>query len=127
MTNTKKRAWIYTRIDAPEDTHGALKLQEKGLYDYAGHMGFAVAGISSDLGGGLDFDRPGLARLTAAAREGAFDILLVKSLSRLGRDTEITLELVRQLNETGVSVCSPLEGEIRLDAAPWNMSGMGME
>lgn len=127
MTNTKKRAWIYTRIDAPEDTHGALKLQEKGLYDYAGQMGFAVAGISSDLGSGMDFDRPGLMRLTAAAREGAFDTLLVKSLSRLGRGMEKTLELVKQLNDAGVSVCSPLEGEIRLDAALWNMFTLGMQ
>lgn len=126
MTNTKKRAWIYTRIDAPEDTHGALKLQEKGLYDYAGQMGFAVAGISSDLGSGMDFERPGLARLTSAARDGAFDILLVKSLSRLGRDTEKTLELVGRLGDMGVNVCSPLEGEIRLDAAPWNMFALGM-
>ena len=25
MENKKKKAWIYTHIDAPEDSHGALK------------------------------------------------------------------------------------------------------
>ena len=39
----EKRAWVYCRIDAPEDTHGALKNQRKLLMDYAEQMGFVVA------------------------------------------------------------------------------------
>ena len=35
-----KRAWIYCSIDAPEDTHGALKEQFKSLMDYAEQMCF---------------------------------------------------------------------------------------
>ena len=31
----KKRAWLYCRIDAPEDEHGHLKEQKKELMDYA--------------------------------------------------------------------------------------------
>lgn len=127
MNYTDKRAWLYTRIDAPEDTHGALKGQEKELYDYAGQMGLSVAGTSSDLGSGLNFDRPGLIRLTAAAREGSYDILLVRSLSRLGRDTAQTFELLRQLDGLGVHVLSPLEGEIRLDEEPRNALSLKLE
>lgn len=118
---TGKRAWIYTRIDAAEDVCGTLKLQEDGLRGYAGDMGLSIVGTSSDLAGGMDFDRPGLARLIAAAREGAFDVLLVKSLGRLGRDMEKALELVGQLGEMGVGVISPKDGEITPDAAPWNL------
>ncbi len=115
MNDTNKRAWLYSRIDAPEDTHGALKGQEKELYDYAGQMGFAIAGSSSDLGSGTDTNRPGLAAMTAAAREGSFDILLVTNLSRLGRNAEQTLGLLRQLGELGVSVYSPMEGRLGHD------------
>lgn len=127
MDHTGKRAWLYTRIDAPEDTHGVLKEQEKGLFDYAGQMGLTIAGTSSDLGSGHDFERPGLKRLTGAAKDGAFDILLVRSLGRLGRDTERTLGLIRELDGLGVRVLSPLEGEIRLDEEPWNELGLTLE
>lgn len=127
MTNTEKRAWIYTRIDAPEDEHGALKMQEKGLIEYAGQMGFSVAGISSDLCGGTGFTRPGLVRMTAAAQRGEFDILLVKSLGRLGRDIPQTLTYIEQLGALGVSVFSPLEGEIRPDTGLWRNLRQSME
>ena len=127
MSNTEKRAWIYTRIDAPEDSHGVLKNQEKELLSYAEQMGFSVVGTSSDLGSGLDFERPGLTRLTVSAEEGGFDILLVKSLSRLGRDTAQTTGLLRQLGTLGVRVFSPQEGEIRMDAAPRDIPGLALE
>ncbi|MDD4753388.1 MAG: recombinase family protein, partial [Desulfitobacteriaceae bacterium] len=56
----KKRAWIYCRIDAPEDTHGALKGQKKELSDYAEQMDFVIVGESEDIGSGLDYNRTGL-------------------------------------------------------------------
>ena len=31
MDDRKKKAWIYTRIDAPEDSHGTLKKQYEQL------------------------------------------------------------------------------------------------
>ena len=45
-----KRAWIYCSIDAPEDTHGALKEQFKSLMDYSEQMRFEAVGSSSDMG-----------------------------------------------------------------------------
>ena len=33
--NEKKKAWIYTRIDAPEDQYGSLKRQDQKLTEYA--------------------------------------------------------------------------------------------
>ena len=46
------KAWIYCRIDAPEDVHGMLKVQRKQLMDYAEQMGFQVKGSSTDLAAG---------------------------------------------------------------------------
>lgn len=127
MTNTENRAWIYTRIDAPEDDRGVLKGQEKELLNYAEQMGFVIAGTSSDLGSGLDFERPGLIRLTDAAWEDRFDILLVKNLGRLGRDMVQTAGLLQQLGDLGIKIFSPQEGEIRMNAALQDIPGLTLE
>lgn len=55
---TTKSAWTYCRIDAPEDTHGALKGQYERLETYAAQMGFTIFGSSQDLGSDLNPDRP---------------------------------------------------------------------
>lgn len=112
---SQQRTWIYCRIDAPEDTHGAVKGQKKELMDYAEQMGFAVVGESEDIGSGLDFDRAGFAEVMKAAGDGEMDILLIKKLDRLGRDTAKLLEFLRRLDQLDVELYSPLEGQIRLD------------
>lgn len=109
----QKRAWTYSRIDAPEDAHGSLKSQKKELFDYAEQMGFAVTGSSEDLGSGLDFNRTGLLEVMKAAGDGKMDVLLVKRLDRLGRDMVKILEFLRGLDQLGIRLYSPMEGEIR--------------
>lgn len=106
------RAWIYCRIDAPEDVHGTLKGQKKELYDYADQMGFIVVGCSEDIGSSMDRNRSGLIEVTKAAGEKKMDILLIKKLSRLGRNMEQTLEIFQELNQSDIRLYSPLEGEI---------------
>lgn len=115
----QQRAWLYCRIDAPEDTHGTLKGQKKELMDYAEQMGFEIVGESKDLGNGLDFDRAGLSEVMKAAGEGKMDVLLVKKLDRLGRDTVKTSEFIRGLEQLGIELYSPLEGEIKLEQSPY--------
>jgi hypothetical protein len=112
---SQQHAWIYCRIDAPEDTHGALKGQKKELMDYAEQMGFLVVGESEDIRSGLDFDRAGLAEVMKAAGDSKMDVLLVKKLDRLGQDTAKLLEFLRGLDQLGVELYSPLEGKIQLD------------
>ena len=109
-----KHAWVYCRIDAPEDAHGSLKNQKKELFDYAEQLGFEVMGSSEDIGSGLNFDRSGLAEVLVAADAGKIDVLVIKNLSRLGRDTAKTIDLVHKLDEQGIRIYSPLEGEIQL-------------
>ena len=118
----KNRAWTYCRIDAPEDTHGALKGQKKELMDYAEQMGFEVVGSSEDLGSGMDYERSGLAEVMKAAEEGRMEILLIKKLDRLGRDTAETLELLQGFRQLGIQLYSPLEGEIRMDYRSHSLS-----
>jgi len=111
----QKRAWTYSRIDAPDDAHGRLKSQKKELYDYAEQLGFAVVGSSEDLSGGLDFKRAGIMEAMKAAADGKFDVLLVKRLVCLGRDTTKTLEFLRGMAQLGIKLYSPLEGQIQLE------------
>ena len=110
----KKSAWIYCRIDAPEDTHGALKGQYERLETYAAQMDFAVVGSSQDLGSGLHFDRPGLQAVLEAAKVGSFQVLLVDSINRIGRDMTKTVNFIQTISDCGISIYSPMEGEIKL-------------
>jgi hypothetical protein len=112
---SRQRAWIYCRIDAPEDTHGTLKGQKKELMDYAEQMGFAVVCESEDIGSGMNSERTGLAEVMKAAGEGRMDVLLVKKVDCLERDTAKLLDLLRDLDQLGVDLYSPLEGQIQLD------------
>ena len=50
-----------------------------------------------------------------AAGDGKMDVLLVKKLERLGRDTVKLLEFIRGLDKLGVELYSLLEGQIQLD------------
>lgn len=110
----QKSAWVYCRIDAPEDTHGALKGQYERLETYASQMGFSVVGSSQDLGSGLNFDRPGLQAVLEAAKVGSFQVLLVDSVSRIGRDMVKTMSFIQTISDCGISIYSPMEGEIKL-------------
>ncbi|BAL01642.1 putative recombinase [Oscillibacter valericigenes Sjm18-20] len=110
----KISAWIYCRIDAPEDGHGALKGQYERLEAYATQMGFTVVGSSQDLGSGLNFDRPGLQAVLEAAKAESFQVLLVDLMSRIGRDMEKTMNFIQTISDCGISIYSPMEGEIKL-------------
>ena len=110
----KKSAWIYCRIDAPEDTHGALKGQYERPETYAAQMGFAVVGSSQDLGSGLSFDRPGLQAALEAAKAGSFQVLLVDSVSRIRRDMAKTMNFIQTISDCNINIYSPMEGEIKL-------------
>lgn len=108
----EKRAWIYCRIDAPEDNHGTLKNQRELLMDYADQMGFVVVGTSEDLGSGTDLERLGLRRITKAAQAGNMDVLVIQNISRIGRDTCRTMEYLEKLRQSGIEVYSPMEGKL---------------
>jgi Site-specific recombinases, DNA invertase Pin homologs len=118
----RKRVWIYCRIDAPEDAHGILKTQKKELLSYAEQMGFEVIGASNDLGSGLLLERPGLSECFEAAKAGKMDVLIIKSLSRIGRDTAGTSDFLRELNRCGVTLYSPLDGVFQYQGNEKNLS-----
>ena len=100
-----KRTWVYCRIahDGPDSTD-VLATQRHTLTAYAKENGLEIVGFSDDIGSGLIMDRPGLMTFHAAAENGAVDILLVHSLTRLGRDMEKVTKYWNLLGDLGVSV-----------------------
>lgn len=108
----RKRAWVYCRIDAPEDNNGCLKEQKKELFDYANQMNFDVVGSTQDTGYRFEFMPSGLCNVLKVAEKGEFEILILKQINYMGREKDKTLKIITELNSIGIKAYSPLEGEI---------------
>lgn len=111
----QKRTWLYYRIDkSGPDGAQALDWQRFALESYAREHGLEIAGSSGDIDRGLTLDRPGLREFHAAVEDGKADILLVHSLSHLGRDPRGVAEYWCRLRDLGVSVHTADRGEVDL-------------
>ena len=109
MSETIK-AWVYSRIDAPEDSHGSLKHQDQQLCEYADKMGFEVVGHSQDLAAAYNMDRPGIQALTDAVTEGKVQSLLVVDSFRISLDLKSVAVYGEFLQSFGVKIYSPNKG-----------------
>lgn len=111
----QKKAWIYCRVahNGP-DSAEVLTAQRNRLETYAKEHDFEIVGVSSDIGSGLTMDRPGLLNFHAAAEDGDTDILLIHSLTRLGRDVDKVTKYWHLLRDLGVSVHTADCGEVDL-------------
>ncbi len=107
-----KNAWIYCRIDAPEDTHGTLKNQYEQLARYAEQMDFHLVGSSQDFGENPSMGSTGIAAALEAAKAGAFSILLVTDFTRVGRSSACVGPILAALRGYGIALYSPLEGRV---------------
>lgn len=112
--NEKKKAWIYTRIDAPEDQYGSLKRQDQKLTEYALRMGWEVVGHSQDTGSYRDMNRPGLQALTDAVSQGCVNILVVSGPDRVSRNAKDIIDYAEFLQSFGVAAYSPEQGRIEV-------------
>lgn len=108
--NETIKAWAYSKIDAPEDSHGSLKHQDQQLCEYAKKMGFEVVGHSQDLAAAYNMDRPGLRALTDAVTEGKVDSLLVMDSFRISLDLKSVAAYGKFLQSFGVKTYSPERG-----------------
>ena len=124
-----KRVWIYCRTAYPNAV--SLAVQEQYMIDYAKAHGFLIAGVTSEHGSGLNFSPQCIfesclqmdcsashhcSRLpeqspvrkswlwSHAIEMGEADALLVKELSRLGRDVEETDVYLHWLKKHNVTL-----------------------
>jgi len=82
----------------------SLAVQEDCMVDYAQRQGFTIAGVTSEHGSGLDFSRQGIKAVSGAVEASKVDVLLIKDISRLGRDTEEVEVYLRWLKKRNVEV-----------------------
>ena len=112
MEGRKRNAWIYTCIDAPEDTHGALKQQYEQVNTYGEQLPVEIIGCSSDVGGSENMERSGLQELLEEARIGNIEILLILDANRIARNVEVRGTILKWIKSCGIQVLSLLEGEL---------------
>lgn len=116
--SVKKRAWVYARIDAPEDLSGSLKQQDQNLTMYAEHMDWEIVGHSRDIESSCNMRRPGLQDLTDAIIAGAVDVIVISNPSRISRCIRNINAYAKILRTYGVEVYSPERGRIEKLCAP---------
>lgn len=91
----EKRVVIYCRV--ARDEHFSLKAQAATLQNYARQAGYTIIGVVSDCGNGLSIDRPALNEVTQAVLDGRVDLVLVNSITRIGREWGLTKQYVNLL------------------------------
>ena len=104
---TKKRVVAYARVSALKDK--SLRSLSAQISHYSeliqSRLEWEYAGVYADeaLTGTVD-SRPEFQRLMEDCRAGKIDIVLVKSISRLARNTVTMLETVRELKNLNIDV-----------------------
>lgn len=103
-----KKTIVYVRVSTLKDEQeSSIPHQISQLTDYAEKNGLQVVDIVIDKISGSKtklHERQGASRLIQLAQENKFDILLAKSVSRIGRDTVENLTLKRILEQNNISI-----------------------
>src|SRR5574344_2081693 len=112
------RAGIYIRLSEAEEGKSyeseseSVKNQRELLTSYVNNSGFQLAGEYVDDGfSGTDFDRPGFKKLLDDIKNKVINLVIVKDLSRLGRDHIMTGYYIETFfPENGIRFISMQEG-----------------
>ena len=96
------RVFIYCRV-ARDDTF-ALEHQRFLLQLYAKRAGYTIIGAADEYGSGLTLDRPGMGKVTQAVLAGEVDVVLVHSLTRIGREWGMTQSYIDLLTRHKVKL-----------------------
>ena len=90
MQTTTYNAGIYTRLSRDDERAGesvSIENQRELLTRYVHEQGWNLVSTYVDDGvSGTTFDRPGLNAMIADVRKGKINLIVVKDLSRFGRD-----------------------------------------
>ena len=106
------RCAIYMRC-ATAEAPDPLAAQTEACRAYAAKHGWETVAVYSDVAvSGLKTSRAGLDQAMAQARQGAFDVLLIESLDRLGRDALHIQRLAEELDGLGVALHTAVAGSL---------------
>ena len=96
------RVFLYCRV--AHDDGFSLEAQGAELRRYAKQAGYTIIGAADEHGSGLTLDRPALQEVTKAILDGKVDVVLVKSIDRIGRKWGMTQRYIDLLTEHKVQL-----------------------
>lgn len=96
------RVFFYCRV--AHDDGFRLEAQGAELRRYAQQAGYTIVGATDEHGSGLTLDRPGLQKVTEAVLAGKVDMVLVKSVDRIGRKWGMTQSYIDLLTKHKVKL-----------------------
>ena len=103
-TNPRLRAAAYCRIASGEEQASILEAQKAHYTERINaNPDWIMAGIFADTGD-CRSKRPEFQKMLRKCRQKKIDLILVKSVSRLARNTADCLSIIRELRELGVTV-----------------------
>lgn len=107
------RAAIYARFSSELQTERSIEDQVALCRAFALKSGLSAAEVYEDRArsGASIFGRDGLMRMMDAARDRAFDVLIVEALDRLSRDQEDLAGIWKRLKFLGVDVLAVHDGK----------------
>ena len=107
------RAVIYARYSSENQREASLDDQIRLCRERATAEGWQVVEVFQDRAlSGSSALRPAYQALMAAARAGAFDLVIAEALDRLSRDQEDVAALYKRLRFAGIRIVTLAEGEI---------------
>ena len=98
----KIRVLIYCRL--AHDDSMVMECQKEYLRRWAAENGYTVVSEITEVGSGIQLDRPGLAEVMRAVQEKRMDALVVRKLDRLARRSTDTYHLIELLKENGIDL-----------------------
>lgn len=112
------KAALYCRLSEEDrnkqfesDDSGSIQNQKAMLLQYAMEQGWEVYNTYSDDGvSGLRFDRPGFTAMMKEVEKGNVDTIILKDLSRLGRDYLKVWQYMEILRQKGVRLIAVNDG-----------------
>src|SRR5215218_3477141 len=108
-----ERVAVYMRVSSEEQKEKeSIATQDGFLEEYCKLYGHEVVGVYKDeaVSGTVPMrERPGGARLLADAKVGAFDVILVYKLDRIGRSLLVVVDAHDRLGDAGVTLRSATE------------------
>ena len=107
------RVAAYCRVSTPyEEQQQSLEKQIEYFTQYIKRNPFwRFVAVYADNASGLHAkNRPGYQKMLKDCRKGKIDLILVKSLSRFGRDAKETMTTIRRLKQMGIGVYIELGG-----------------
>ena len=96
------RAFLYCRV--AHDDSFTLEHQRFLLQLYAKQAGYTIIGAADEYGSGLTLDRPALQKVTEAVVAGKVDVVIVHSLTRIGREWGMTQSYIDLLTRHKVKL-----------------------